>query len=96
MHEITCLGYLTKVIDKFFVTFALDINVNMKMYSIAVAVNLDHSGKCGFSLEHIWVFFNHTREFMHCDHRAVIIAQFSCVGMELQYNVCDTVEVVFF
>lgn len=30
------------------------------------------------------------------DYSAEILAQFSCVGSELQYNVCDTVELVFF
>lgn len=37
-------GVLTKVIDTFLLHFALDINVNMNVYSLAVAVNLYHSG----------------------------------------------------
>lgn len=81
-------GVLTKVIDKFLLHFALDINVNMKMYSIAVAVN--HSGTQIVALAwNIFVlfFYNHTREFMHRDNGAEILARCSCTESELQYNV---------
>lgn len=60
----------------------------MKMYSIAVAVNFCHSGTQNVAL--VWnifvfgLFFNHTRELMHRDYRAEILAQFSCTGNELQ------------
>lgn len=81
-------GVLTKVIDKFLLHCALDISVNMKMYSIAVDVNLYHP-KSGFSLEYICCFL---REFMQRE----LLAQFSRTGIELQYNVWDTVEVAFF
>lgn len=33
---------------------------------------------------------------MQREYRAEILAQFSCTGNELQYNVCDTVEVILF
>lgn len=87
-------GVLTKVIDKFLLHFALDINVNMKMYSIAVAVNLYHSGTQNVALVwNIFVFLNHTREFMHCNYGADF-SSVSCTGNELQYNGWDTVEVI--
>lgn len=56
----------------------------MKMYSIAVAVNLYHSGTQNVAL--VWNIFV-CLEFMHRDYRAEILAQFSCTGNELQYNV---------
>lgn len=52
----------------------------MKMYSIAVAVNLDHSGTQNVAL--VWNVFvfcflsNLTREFMRHNYRAEILAQF--------------------
>lgn len=40
----------------------MDINVNVKMYSIAVAVNLYHSGTQNVALVRILFLLNHARE----------------------------------
>lgn len=40
----------------------MDINVNVKMYSIAVAVNLYHGGTQNVALVRILFLLNHARE----------------------------------